>query len=570
MSHEHDSRKASTNLTAAEHLALEIERRTSAVPRPSSSLLPPEVRESLESEGYPSWLPRRPHPPGPASPSHTDGDGRVAGDIRTSAENSSSGSPEQFATMQTTSSGWQAPKHGRNPTPRSVRILAVPDDHSDPAGLVARSSGLAVVPSVGQDVTVPPTVSRGPGTRFPRPEGHPRPRFRENGFHPKILRSPSRLHRAHFFLQPLLVFGHVPIQAFFDFNAAYILLQAARHPAPETPGIPVSGRGWALAYAAYLACYFVYFFSVFIGYELVYSFYRRWRAKRPLILPIYLSARASELVSMTSYTNFCFLLHLRTSAFRRSQNGSLRDGFAETCFRYSQNLPTVILLLPRAALCLAALLSFSAATPAAIQATAGPSLRDRTFFNANGSLTSYARGILITNAAWTMWRVFVLLASWLGLWILSGQGCAGLCGPRYRWEEEDDEKSHSAYSRSREDGIIDRWAWLPYTIARVQDTYDFCLTARAKRPSLTGSTRSRALPAITEAPSASLPTSGSGTARPSATPSAEALRSRAAQGTLSVERTTLDPSIPIAGSSLSSTGRMSLTPILMQALAPQL
>jgi hypothetical protein len=140
----------------------------------------------------------------------------------------------------------------------------------------------------------------------------------------------------------------------------------------------------------------------------------------------------------------------------------------------------------------------------------------------------------------------------LGLWILSGQGCAGLCGPRYRWEEEDDEKSHSAYSRSREDGVIDRWAWLPYTIARVQDAYDFCLTTRPKRRNLTGSTRNRSLPAMTEAPSASLPTSGSGTARPSAAPSAEAIRSRGAQGALPVEEMTLDPSVPAARSSLPS------------------
>jgi hypothetical protein len=174
----------------------------------------------------------------------------------------------------------------------------------------------------------------------------------------------------------------------------------------------------------------VYSSTLCIRYELVYSFYRRWRAseciscpsfsypllnpliERPLILPIYLSARAFELASITSYANFCFLRHVRANAFDRSQNGSLRDGFAETCYRYSQNLPTVVLLLPRAALCLAALLSFSAATPAAVLATAGPSPRDRTFFDANGSLTSYARGLLITNAAWTMWRVFLLLCSW--------------------------------------------------------------------------------------------------------------------------------------------------------------
>src|SRR5260370_42715779 len=27
------------------------------------------------------------------------------------------------------------------------------------------------------------------------------------------------------------------------------------------------------------------------------------------------------------------------------------------------------------------------------------------------------------------------------LWIMTGQGCAGICGPWYRWEEEDEESA---------------------------------------------------------------------------------------------------------------------------------
>jgi hypothetical protein len=137
-----------------------------------------------------------------------------------------------------------------------------------------------------------------------------------------------------------------------------------------------------------------------------------------------------------------------------------------------------------------------------------------------------------------------------------------LCGPRYRWEEEDDENSSSPYSRSREDALIDRWAWLPYTIARIQDTYDFCLTPRARRRSLTGSTR-RSLPPMTKLPPASLPTSGSRTARPSATPSVEALGPTAPQGAyLSIDEMTPDPSVPIAGPSQSSPRRKVVEPSL--------
>lgn len=131
------------------------------------------------------------------------------------------------------------------------------------------------------------------------------------------------------------------------------------------------------------------------------------------MLPIYLSVPASNLTAMSSYSNFCFIQYVRLSSFRKSDAGSLADGIAEQCYRFSQNLPTVILLLPRAALCLALLLTFSSPSPAAVAASnAGASQRDKTFFNGDGALTSYARGILIFNCVWIIWRVFVLLASW--------------------------------------------------------------------------------------------------------------------------------------------------------------
>ena len=41
--------------------------------------------------------------------------------------------------------------------------------------------------------------------------------------------------------------------------------------------MPGSGRNWALGAAAYVACWSVWIIAVFVGYELVYSFYRRWR-----------------------------------------------------------------------------------------------------------------------------------------------------------------------------------------------------------------------------------------------------------------------------------------------------
>lgn len=131
------------------------------------------------------------------------------------------------------------------------------------------------------------------------------------------------------------------------------------------------------------------------------------------MLPLYLSSPAFNLVSMSSFTNFCFMQHLRFSAFV-GENGSWRDGLAETFWFYSQNLPTVTLLLPRAGLCLALLLAFSQADVNVVAlADAGVSGRDKTFFRAqDGTLTSYARGLLIANAAWAAWRALVVLCSW--------------------------------------------------------------------------------------------------------------------------------------------------------------
>ena len=101
-------------------------------------------------------------------------------------------------------------------------------------------------------------------------------------------------------------------------------------------------------------------------------------------------------------------------AHATGEHGSIVDGLAETFYFYSQNLPTVALLMPRAALCLALLFAFSSPDPSAVAlADAGISRRDGTFFRAaDGTLTDYARGVLIANAAWTAWRVLVLLISW--------------------------------------------------------------------------------------------------------------------------------------------------------------
>ena len=67
------------------------------------------------------------------------------------------------------------------------------------------------------------------------------------------------------------------------------------------------------------------------------------------------------------------------------------------------------MLIPRAGLSIALLFAFS--NPPAF-AIASVNLRDQTFFRQDGSLTDYAHGVLYANAAWTGWRILVLIASW--------------------------------------------------------------------------------------------------------------------------------------------------------------
>ncbi|KAJ3772517.1 hypothetical protein FB446DRAFT_48638 [Lentinula raphanica] len=406
---------------------------------------------SRDSDGYPTWLPQRPPPPPPAST------------FASSVGGHDSLPPPTPSPMP----------GGRKPTPRSVRIVSLEQHEAEKAReatdhtrvpshhrVWSRATGSALTPTAFSPDPYPPQL--------------PAPRFRSRGVNFDLMRNPSLKSKFYYYLSYILLFAHIPLQTFFDFNAVFILIEVSKFPNPIAPGVPGSGRNWALGAAAYIACWFVWIFVVCIIYELVYSFIRRWRIKRPAIYPIYLSSPAFKFASLTSYSNFCFLQHLRYTAFF-GDHGGIRDGLAETFWFYSQNLPTVALLLPRAGLSLALLFSFSSGN--SIIADAGISLRDATFFRDDGALTDYARGVLITNAAWTAWKILVLFTSWIGLWVVSGQGCAGLCGPRYRWEEEDAEKTRtSVYSvddLSESEQPLP-WSWKENTRMRILDAYDFC------------------------------------------------------------------------------------------------
>ncbi|KAG9004248.1 hypothetical protein FRB90_011023 [Tulasnella sp. 427] len=181
-----------------------------------------------------------------------------------------------------------APKGERKPTPRSVRIVSVPGapeqvfsgpgrsrdisettrvpSGSGPPGgsagytgarAFSRATGSAMVsptlissfPSrggtsgvknryarTGRGSTLPPMsvhMMQNPGaivqppTMGAHPVQHLRPpRFRTPKFHPTLLRDPSPMTRARFWLWGLfVVFGHIILQSFLDFNIVYMMIQ---------------------------------------------------------------------------------------------------------------------------------------------------------------------------------------------------------------------------------------------------------------------------------------------------------------------------------------------------------
>lgn len=144
-------------------------------------------RASETSDGYPSWLPKRPPPPAPGSTFQ------------------SSAPSEPFI-------------GGRKPTPRSVRVINIQDERREPTDQTRVSNPLhtrvwsraAGSPTVFGSQTLPHVT---------------RLKFQSAALHLELLRSPSLRKRFQYYILPLFVFAHIPLQTYFDFNAVYMLLQ---------------------------------------------------------------------------------------------------------------------------------------------------------------------------------------------------------------------------------------------------------------------------------------------------------------------------------------------------------
>ena len=119
---------------------------------------------------------------------------------------------------------------GRKPTPRSVRIVSLQSqaekdarrEPTDQSRAFSGAGGHARAWSRATSAALTPTLFSSSGAGA---EGQlPRPRFKTPSLRLELLRSPSWKMQLWYYLFPLFVFAHVPLQTFFDFNAVFILL----------------------------------------------------------------------------------------------------------------------------------------------------------------------------------------------------------------------------------------------------------------------------------------------------------------------------------------------------------
>ncbi|BGP10959.1 hypothetical protein JCM10049v2_006853 [Rhodotorula toruloides] len=241
-------------------------------------------------------------------------------------------------------------------------------------------------------------------------------------------------------LYPFAIFAHVPVTLFLDYNLIYILAQLALYPSvPPTQNLSARAlvdvptiqpsTGWWVALAVYSTCTFIWFFGVFIWRDLLCGFFARWRGvgaggKNVEIERIYQGAASYNLACLRSYGVFSFLWRVRLAglfprtALGRSVDGPSRlDGIKESCQWYRQNWPTVLLLLPRAGLTCAVILLYNT-TAYGPTAAAVATSRDSAYFATDGTLSPFAFGVLMTNAVWAAWRLVLVVAAAVGLWLL--------------------------------------------------------------------------------------------------------------------------------------------------------
>jgi hypothetical protein len=257
--HDHDRNGSRLRVGSPDDIDIDITARRAVAPDKQSPV-------STSSEGYPSWLPKRPPPPAPGSTLHSlsthmmfGSDAAGPADPGPASAGRASDDRQHHVQTPVPFSG------GRKPTPRSVRIVSMQDSNAGASGggsgarrepadrtttRVSSNAAAAPTPSTPRFPSLPffpflfrsrvwsratasalgglsPTLlssSQTPDARVRAAVAAP-PKFRAPGLHLELLRDPSWKTRLHFYLFPLIVLAHVPLQTFLDLNAVYILIE---------------------------------------------------------------------------------------------------------------------------------------------------------------------------------------------------------------------------------------------------------------------------------------------------------------------------------------------------------
>jgi len=268
----------------------------------------------------------------------------------------------------------------------------------------------------------------------------------------------------------------------------FILTQCVNHPSFSS-----TSRGWIFAAAAYAICWAVSTVGIWLGWELGYEFWRRWRLPRPAIEPIYLSLPATIHLSLGSFHHFVFLAHIRLSPFGTAHAW---DIVPETCYALLQLLPGLIPLLPRAAIAVVLLTSYDRHT-SNLQMPFGANdrvrLRDKHFFRSDNpsQLTFYAKSVLYAHVIWVCLRLTAITMSGVLLWLFADHPLGKLTGNRFSGKSPTTPRPSSFHPRdpsqtsspqkswqSAENDF--QWAWRDRTRGRIQEAFELCMIRRGK------------------------------------------------------------------------------------------
>ena len=276
---------------------------------------------------------------------------------------------------------------------------------------------------------------------------------------------------------------------FYDANIMFMLTQCVVHPISDS-----KSKSWTFATVAYALCWAISTLAVWLGWEVGYEYWRKWRSPEPAIEPIYFSLPATVHLALRSFHYFVFLSYIRLSPIGTPYPW---DVIPETSYALIQLLPGLIPLLPRAAIAMVLLLSFgqhSHQSQTLPGATSGSEIRDEHFFrsDAPGQLTPYAQRVLYAFVIWVGARLVTTVASGVVLWLFSARPLGGLftrhntiqslvtprklsftprdpsqtCSPQKSWTSAENEFS---------------WAWKDRTRSRIQDAFELCMVRRNRK-----------------------------------------------------------------------------------------